>query len=129
MMNDKVKKVLIVDDDHVILMIHKLKVMKSGVDLEPLEFLNGQTALEYIKENNKEKYLFIVLLDINMPVMNGWEFLDSIQKLNLKCQIKVAMVTSSVDHADRKKAKKYNEIFSYITKPVNDKELSILKDL
>lgn len=128
-MSETKKKVLIVDDDHVILMIHRLKIMKSGVDLSALEFLNGQTALEYIKAHNTENNLFIVLLDINMPVMNGWEFLDSIQKMDLKCKMKVAMVTSSVDHADQEKAKNYREVCCYITKPVNEKEISILMDL
>lgn len=128
MMRDKERKVLIVDDDPVILMIHRLKIMRLGFDPSPLEFLNGQTALEYIKDHNKEKNLFIVFLDINMPVLNGWEFLDSIQKMDLKCQMKVAIVTSSVDHADKEKAKMYSEVFSYITKPVHDDELSIIKD-
>lgn len=128
-MSDKKKKVLIVDDDHVILMIHKLKVIKTGVDLAPLDFLNGRAALDYIMEHNKAGNSFIVLLDINMPSMSGWDFLDSIQKLALNCQIKVALVTSSVDQADLDKARKYNEVFSYITKPVDDAELSILKDL
>ena len=127
-MSDKNKKVLIVDDDHVILMIHKLKIMKTGVDLTPLEFLNGRTALDYIIEHNEPDNSFIVLLDINMPVMTGWEFLDSIQKMNLKCQFKVAIVTSSVDQADQEKAKKYSQVFSYITKPVNEAEMSMLKD-
>lgn len=129
MKSDKNRKVLIVDDDHVILMIHKLKVMKTGVDLAPLEFLNGRTALDHIIEHDESGNIFIVLLDINMPVMNGWEFLDSIQKLTLKCEIKVAIVTSSVDQADIEKAKMYREVFSYITKPVNDTELNIFKDL
>lgn len=128
-MNDKKKKVLIVDDDHVILMIHKLKVMKTGVDHAPLEFMNGQAALDYIIENDNSENCYIVLLDINMPVMSGWDFLDSIQKLSLKCQVKVAIVTSSVDQADLEKAKMYSEVFSYITKPVDDAELAIFKDL
>tara|TARA_R100001143_G_scaffold63588_2_gene72798 strand:+ start:53013 stop:53396 length:384 start_codon:yes stop_codon:yes gene_type:complete len=123
------KKVLIVDDDHVILMIHKLKVMKTGVDSNPQEFLNGREALDYIIENNNSEYFYIVLLDINMPVMSGWDFLDSIQKLNLKCKIKVAIVTSSVDQADQEKAKMYEEVFSYITKPVNDAEMAFIKNL
>lgn len=128
-MSDIEKKVLIVDDDPVILMIHRLKIMRSGVDAAPLEFLNGQTALDYIKDQNYEKNFFIVLLDINMPVMNGWEFLDSIQNMDLKCKMKVAMVTSSVDRADKEKAKMYREVFSYITKPVHDNEITFLKDL
>ena len=128
-MSDKNKKVLIVDDDHVILMIHKLKIMKTGVDLTPLEFLNGRTALDYIIEHNEPENSFIVLLDINMPVMNGWEFLDSIQKMALKCQVKVAIVTSSVDQADQEKAKMYSQVFSYITKPVNEAEMAIFKNL
>lgn len=119
---------LIVDDDPVILMIHRLKVVKSGLDNEPLEFMNGRPALDYLHEHQSNGSHFLVLLDINMPVMNGWEFLDAIGDSEFKSKVNVAIVTSSVNHEDKEKAAQYSEVFSYLIKPLSEDDLKALKE-
>lgn len=119
-------KVLIVDDDPVILMIHRLKVKKSGLDAEPMEFLNGKPALDYLLEHRSQGHNFLVLLDINMPEMNGWEFLEALKENQICTKVDVAIVTSSVNHEDKAKAQNYERVFSYLTKPLKASDLESL---
>ena len=119
-------KVLIVDDDPVILMIHRLKVMKCGLDMDPLEFLNGKPALDYLMKHHTNGQKFLVLLDINMPVMNGWDFLEALEEHKLCDKVDVAIVTSSVNHEDKNRAENYNKVFSYLIKPLDEVDLKTL---
>jgi CheY-like chemotaxis protein len=70
----------------------------------------------------------LIFLDINMPIMDGWEFLDEFQKLPdfLLEKCKVTMLTSSLDHDDIEKSKKYKCVVGFISKPLT---VEILKDM
>ena len=113
----------IIDDDklHQHAMSRMLKYIKTPVHL--IQFYNGLQAIEYIKENMPEwKHLpDAIFLDINMPVMNGWQFLDEFIPLLPKqnCRTTIYIVTSSVSDADIEKAASYSEISEYIIKPTN----------
>lgn len=111
-------KVLIIDDDPIILVLHKSIAVRSGLCTEPLSFQTGKAALDYLcKENNaEEKYL--LLLDIHMPLMNGWEFLDTVKSTTLWEQMKVILISSSIDARDHEKAKQYSQVIRYIEKPL-----------
>ena len=67
-----------------------------------------------------EKKKYMILLDLNMPVMNGWEFLEELEKTEIASQAKVAIVTSSIDSADRKKAKEFEMVEYFLSKPLLD---------
>ncbi|GAC1428842.1 MAG: response regulator [Chitinophagaceae bacterium] len=112
-------KVLIVDDDPMVIFIHKVVVVDSGLSTQPITAHNGKEALEYINGHMETGSLFLILLDINMPVMNGWEFLDSIQSMYFSNQLTVAIVTSSCDSRDRKKAEQYPQVAGYFEKPLD----------
>ena len=120
-------RTLIVDDDSIIIFIHKKLVGKCGYPLAPETYLNGREALENLMSTADESTLSIVLLDINMPVMSGWEFLDAIQDKPFAKNMKVAMVTSSVDASDKLKAKTYSQVVGFLEKPITVDMLNELK--
>ena len=114
-------KVLIVDDDKTILFLHKFQIVKNGISKEPLTFVNGKEAMDFLLTDDSQEPYF-VFLDINMPVMNGWQFLDELQEKQVAPKVHVAIVTSSIDRADREKAEKYDRVCAYLTKPFSNLE-------
>jgi len=78
------------------------------------EASNGKELLEKLERTEVD----IILLDINMPVMNGWEFLDAVQEKHFRDKIFVAMVTSSINSQDANTAQKYPQVIDYIEKPL-----------
>lgn len=112
-------KVLIVDDDDVIVFLHKMEVEENGLSSEPLSFENGKDALDYLTSEIGGDQVFLIFLDINMPVMNGWQLLDSIQSAAFAKKVFVAMVTSSVNYQDHDKANLYPQVIGYFEKPLN----------
>lgn len=113
----------IIDDDklHQHAMCRMMKYIKTPVEL--LQFYNGLQALEYIKTNLQQSIRLpnVIFLDVNMPVMNGWQFLDEFILLLPKQNplTTIYIVTSSVNDADIEKAASYSEISEYIIKPMN----------
>jgi CheY-like chemotaxis protein len=59
------------------------------------------------------------LLDINMPVMNGWEFLQAVQTTDFADSLSVIMVTSSIDQGDREQARQFKQVITFMEKPLN----------
>ncbi len=113
------QELLLVDDDQLVQKLHTSVAVKSNFHPGPRSFFNGKTALEFILTNNHPESLYLVWLDINMPVMNGWAFLDALNEHELLCKVQVIILTSSVDMADRIRAQKYPQVIDYLTKPLN----------
>lgn len=111
-------KVVIVDDDAVVLFLHNVLVERSVLPSPCGTLKNGKEALDFIDQSDVKKIPYLILLDINMPVMNGWEFLDALQEKDFKENIFVAMVTSSINSNDINTAKKYPQVIEYVEKPL-----------
>jgi len=120
-------EILLVDDDPVVQYLHKSVLLKSNFP-EQKFFSNGALVLNYILENKHEDLLLLVLLDINMPCMNGWEFLEELNNLVIKPLVKVVIVTSSINGSDRDKAKKYHHVFEFMEKPLTEERVGNLKN-
>jgi CheY-like chemotaxis protein len=120
-------KILVVDDDDIILFITKTNLIKSGFCSDPLTFINAKFALDHLLANHREEDRYLIFLDINMPLMSGWNFLDEVNKTPLSKAITVIMVTSSIDSRDKQKAKEYEQVVSYIEKPLNIETCRSLK--
>ena len=118
--------VLIVDDDDGVRFFHKISVSHSNVPTDCLTFKNGQEAMDYLNGRRNENNTYLVLLDINMPHITGWDFLDAIKNENYSSRLNVVMVSSSVDPADRERAKTYKMVLKIVEKPISDEECKAL---
>ncbi len=114
-------KLLVIDDDDINIFIISKIVEKTGYDVEIFAKHNGQLAIDFIKELvvNKEQLPNLVLIDINMPILNGWEFIEAYEALALDATNDMYMLSSSVYENDIEKAKSYNSVKGFISKPLS----------
>ena len=111
-------KVLLTDDSLTMRKIQKRVLTEMGIS-EVTEAIHGIDALRLLKEHNYE--FDFILLDINMPEMNGWEFVNEFAKLKISTQ--VIMLTSSIDQRDEEKARSFPEVKGYFTKPLDNSKI------
>jgi CheY-like chemotaxis protein len=116
-------KVFCIDDDNTTLTICKLVIAKSGFAREVITAMNGREGIGFFEANagNKEALPDIVFLDLNMPVMNGWDFLEEYaaryaEKLP---DIKIVILSSTVNPEDFKKAARLSIVNDFISKPIS----------
>jgi len=119
---------LIVDDDTNYQYIHKLFAKKSGFHSEPKCFNSGIEAIEYLEKNKDSNQNTLIFLDLYMPEMDGWGVADYVESLNQSQRIKIFIISSSVNLADKQKALKYSCIIEYIEKPLELNYLEAIKD-
>jgi CheY-like chemotaxis protein len=130
-MNKKLNLIMLVDDDLTTNLYNEIIIQDLNITDEIEVFQNGKLALDYLTTLNEEgKYPQpeILFLDINMPIMNGWEFLEQHDKLqqNQKAIIILAMLTSSVNPEDKVRALKFNSVKEFINKPLIEENLEEL---
>ena len=116
------KRVLLIDDDPVTNMINTRLIMRE-FNFIVEAYTNAQETLNYLQNimtSSPEKIPDIIFLDINMPVMDGWQFLDEFQKLPtlFLSKAKIFMLTSSIDADDLLKSKAYTSVGDFISKPL-----------
>ena len=120
-----------IDDDPIVLMLNDLILKEQSFCGILIKYDRAESALEYFDEQSKlpkeeQELPSLIFLDINMPVMDGWEFLDIFDQLpeNKTKDCKIIMHTSSIDPRDIEKAKTYKAVVDYMTKPLNLQSLS-----
>lgn len=112
---------VVIDDDAVVLFLHKVLIKKSKFPSNVLDFLHAQEALEFLSHHPPSKQL-LILLDINMPQCNGWEFLKQVAHLPQADKIYVVMVTSSINESDRKRAAEFPQVIGFREKPLSKQD-------
>lgn len=131
-MENKISCILLVDDDVATNFINKKIIQKAEIVQHVHVALNGKEAIEYIcnkgkfeSENNLYPKPEMILLDINMPVMDGWEFIEAYKNLNesYKQNIIIVMLSSSFNPADKEKAESIPEISEFRQKPMSREAL------
>ena len=116
-----IRNVLCVDDDMVTLAIFK-RILGKAQTIEKIETaVNGQEALDLLINMQTKQVPLpdVILLDLNMPVLDGWGFVEKFQQEfpGNQSGLKIMIVTSSIDPEDQRNAKQYNFIVDYVTKP------------
>ncbi|TKB95984.1 response regulator [Pedobacter cryophilus] len=120
-------EVAIIDDDPIILFLHKRILKTTGFHQHPQAFDKAQKALDFFNSLQGPQNTVVAFLDINMPGMNGWDLLDIIHKQDFEFPIYVVMVTSSVDTEDKIKAKTYSKVIHFTEKPLSAEDIEVLK--
>jgi CheY-like chemotaxis protein len=118
---------LIIDDDELFLFLGKHEVTKSNFHQQPLLFNSATAALEWLLEPQHITRNLLLFLDINMPVLNAWGFLDQLKTITFPYQIHVVIVSSSTDPQDFKKAETYPMVIKFFEKPLTKNLLQSLK--
>lgn len=122
---------LVDDDDIFVFLTTKIIEQTNLVDLIKV-FGNGLDAINFLKENknNVDALPDIILLDLSMPIMNGWQFLEEYNKLNptIGKKITIYIYSSSISPDDITRAKTISEVSDYIIKPITkDKLIDLIK--
>ncbi|MDA9555207.1 response regulator [Pelobium sp.] len=129
-MTSKPLHILIIDDDEINNFIAAKLIDKIPPQAKVTTCLNGQEGIDYVKSmlNNQDEFPDIIFLDINMPIMNGWDFLEEYSKLldQIKKQVVINMLSSSVYNDDISKAETYSTVNKFISKPLTVEKI---KDL
>lgn len=130
----KMKILSIVDDDEIFRFTTEMSIKRIHTNLQILSFEDGEAAIDYFDSHadESEKLPDVIFLDINMPYLDGWGFLDEFKKRNnnIDKKILIFMSSSSMADEDINKAKSYEEVKGYIIKPItNDVFDKIVKNI
>ena len=129
-------KILCVDDDPITLMLCKKVIAKANFSDDIASAKDGSEALQFFHsviddDKKKDNYPQFVFLDLNMPIMDGWEFLDEFSKTLTTSfpKTKIIVLSSSVDPKDINKSKNYPMVLDFLPKPITVEMLNNIKNM
>lgn len=118
-----INTIFIVDDDPIHQQIAKIMIERQAISSHIRVFSDAQDVLGLLRENAGDVQALpdLILLDLNMPVMDGWEFLEEYAEFQdqLPKQIRIFVLTSSIDEKDKERVNAYSFVTGYLTKPLS----------
>ncbi|WP_221393802.1 response regulator [Dyadobacter sp. NIV53] len=124
---NKINTTWIIDDDTTYRFAIQLVLKRAEITDNMAFFHHGKAALDVLNELIRENGVLpdLILLDINMPVLDGWQFLDAFKKISpgLDHEIRIYMVSSSIDEEDYKRVKEIDAVTDLIIKPISVKDI------
>jgi response regulator RpfG family c-di-GMP phosphodiesterase len=124
--------ILLIDDDNISNFITEKLILREDFAQEVTSFLCGDSALAYLKEREQQQRPApdIIFLDLNMPEMDGWEFISEFKKLPLAFteRSRVFMLSSAVDSKDIVQARNMEEIEDFISKPLTKEDMGVIRE-
>ncbi|GAA4306982.1 response regulator [Nibribacter koreensis] len=130
------KKVVLIDDDEIALMLCELVIEQNDFTQEVVKLANGKQGLDFfenqatgLQQGGGKETPSLVFLDLNMPIMNGWDFLDGFSEnyQTLFPETRVVVLSSTVDPQDFVRAKQYGFVADFLNKPLSDEAISSLR--
>lgn len=112
---------LLIDDDEIFNFVHRKQIMRFNIEKEIVDYTSPLNALAYLKNISLDKLPDVILLDINMPELNGFEFVERIvkERPEIEDKLNIFVVTSSLNPTDYQQAKKFDCIKGYYNKPID----------
>ena len=125
---EQFNSILLIDDDFATNYLHKIFLHRIKITQNIHVANNGQHALELLFDQEARPKITpeIIFLDINMPLMDGWEFLIEYEKMAAPSSSKIIMVTASANPEDEKKGKDNPYVYQFLTKPLNEEKLKMV---
>lgn len=119
-------KTLFIDDDEVHNFIIRSHLKRVDLSIEPLFLKNGEEAFNYLLETPSEDWPKVVVVDLKMPLMDGFEFLKRVNKKYplIHSDICFVVLTASISPHDREETMKYHFVRNYLVKPIDEITLS-----
>jgi CheY-like chemotaxis protein len=119
----KFETVMIIDDNTVDLYVSSRLIIKNYFSKKVLEYSNAIEALQYLRENQNNKTMLpqVIFIDIYMPLMSGFQFLEAYEELplDLKNNCRTYIISSTIDDDDIARARKDKNVISFHVKPIN----------
>ena len=128
----KIDLACIIDDDPIFIFGAKRMMQLSNFCNGFLVFNHGEDALNHLKplmqEDSSDAFPDVILLDLNMPIMDGWQFLDEFIKVETTRKITIYIVSSSIDPADFEKSQKYSQVKNFVIKPISEDKIKFIME-
>lgn len=131
------KSIILTDDDEISNLLNKIFIAKLNLNTKLNIFLNGKETLDFLRQEcdfedkNFKLVPCLLLLDIKMPIMNGWEFIEAYSEKfpkHIRNQIVIVMLTTSEDEGDMIKALENSNVKEFIRKPLSEEVFTRLID-
>ncbi|WP_316820544.1 response regulator [Pedobacter gandavensis] len=131
---NSLKKIALIDDDSTFVFLTKRMMKAANISTHIDEFNDGLQALTFLKanRNNEEVLPDVIFLDLSMPIMDGWEFLEefTVERPSIQKSIILYIVSSSISPHDIERSRDYSVVSDFIIKPLNkERFVQIMADL
>jgi CheY-like chemotaxis protein len=126
-MKSKIKNILLIDDDQATNFLHKMVIRKTGCAENVHVEMSGDAAIRYLTTKHHGEFPCpdLIFLDLHMPRLDGWGFIEEYQKLThgQRGKAVIVMLTTSLDPDDQKKAKQLHDLIEFRNKPLTQNML------